>query len=58
MIKILLVEDDVNLNVLVKNGYDVVSAYSGSEALKYMENNTFGLVISDIMMSNIDKLFQ
>ena len=59
MIKILLVEDDVNLNalvktVLVKNGYDVVSAYSGKEALKYMGYNAFSLVISDIMMSNID----
>ena len=59
MIKILLVEDDINLNGLVKtilerNGYSVFGASSALEALKSMENSTYDLIISDIMMPKMD----
>jgi len=59
MIKILLVEDDVNLNDLVKtilerNGFLVSNFYSANDALRSMENRAYDLIISDIMMPNID----
>ena len=59
MIKILLVEDDVNLNDLVKtilerNGFLVSNFYSAKDALRSMENKAYDLIISDIMMPNID----
>ena len=59
MIKILLVEDDVNLNSLVKtilekNGYEVFGAFSALEALKSMGHKVYDLIISDIMMPNMD----
>lgn len=59
MIKILLVEDDINLNGLVKtilerNGYNVFGAFNAKEALKSMSNSSYDLIISDIMMPQID----
>lgn len=59
MIKILLVEDDVNLNGLVKtilerNGYSVYGAFNGKEALRSMESNAYDIIISDIMMPQMD----
>ena len=59
MIRILLVEDDYNLNNLVKtilekNGYNVTNFYSANSALKSMENKAYDLIISDIMMPLID----
>ena len=59
MIKILLVEDDKDLNttvriVLEENGYDVTTCFDGVQALKKFEDIPFDIVISDIMMPNMD----
>jgi CheY-like chemotaxis protein len=58
---ILLVDDnnDGNLarrSVLEEFGYKVVSARSGSEALKLVESETFDLVITDFKMAPVDGL--
>lgn len=59
MIKILLAEDDRALNdlvrnALVKNGYEPVCRYDGREALEAFEREQIDLVISDIMMPEMD----
>lgn len=59
MIKILVAEDDKDLNRFVcislrGSGYDVVSCYDGAEALKQMETTKFDMLLTDIMMPNMD----
>ncbi len=59
MIKIIVVEDDYKLNdlikrVLEKNSYDVDSALNPSEALEMMAKRAYDLIISDIMMPEMD----
>ena len=59
MIKIIIVEDDVKLNNLIKtvlerNNYSVDSVYNPVEALEKMENTAYHLIISDIMMPEMD----
>ena len=59
MIKVLIVEDDKELNNLVctyfeNNDYDAVGCYDGSEALNLLVNTSFDIIISDIMMPIID----
>lgn len=59
MTKILIAEDDRALNGLVytylkDNGYNVTACADGAEALKAMENESFDMLISDIMMPNMD----
>lgn len=59
MLSILVVEDDkgiqANLNILFKaEGYKVISAYNGLEALKKLESELPDLIISDIMMPYVD----
>lgn len=59
MFKILVVEDDIKLRklfctVLVKNGYNAYQAGDGIEAWNVMEINHIDLIISDIMMPNMD----
>ena len=59
MFKILIAEDDRELrqlfeHVLVKHGYAVTGVSNGREALLAMEDNYFDLVISDIMMPEMD----
>lgn len=59
MIKILVVEDDASLNSLVcsylnDNGYAYKACYNGKEALTAMESETFDLIISDVMMPELD----
>ena len=53
--RLLLAEDTQDLNralvmVLEHEGYEVVSAYDGEEALRYLEQEGFDGVILDIMM--------
>lgn len=59
MLKILIAEDDRELrqlfsHVLIKNGYSVKGVVNGREALDAIENDYFDLIISDIMMPEID----
>ena len=59
MFKILVVEDDSELRglfekVLLKNGFTVKCAENGAEALGILENDYIDLIISDIMMPELD----
>ncbi len=59
MFKILLVEDDKELNRTVcaflnKNGYTAIGVSGAEEAFDRMYENTFDVIISDIMMPDID----
>ena len=59
MLNILVVEDDKNLRklmtaVLLKNNYNVLTAEDGIKALDIMESSHVDLLISDIMMPNMD----
>ncbi|MDS0525523.1 response regulator transcription factor [Clostridium sp. SHJSY1] len=58
-VMILVVEDDNDINNMVsslvkKNGYDVVQAYSGTEALLYIQNKEFDLVLLDLMLPGMN----
>lgn len=59
MFKILVVEDDADLNrtvcsFLTQNGYEVTGCLLANNAYNAMYNNLFDLIISDIMMPQID----
>ena len=59
MLKILIAEDDRELrqifsHVLIKNGYSVKGVTNGREALEALDSDYFDLVISDIMMPEMD----
>lgn len=59
MFKILVVEDDRELNKSVcsflnQNGYNATGCLSANEAYDAMYENMFDLIISDIMMPEID----
>lgn len=59
MFKILVVEDDKNLRKLIttylkKNEYITYEATNGLEALDIMDTNYVDLIISDIMMKEMD----
>ncbi len=59
MFKILIVEDDKDLNRAVcsflnQNGYETVGCLNANDAYDAMYENIFDLVISDIMMPEID----
>ena len=59
MINILIVEDDKSLNklfctVLNKYGFSTFSAFDGLEGFDILDNQHIDLIISDIMMPNID----
>jgi len=56
---ILLVEDEENLHEALKlnlelEGYEVTSAFDGTEALKKINSEYFDLIIMDIMLPEID----
>ncbi len=58
MAKILLVEDDNNLREIYEarlqaEGYDIVTAHDGEEALVVAKSETPDLIISDVMMPKI-----
>lgn len=57
-VNILIVEDDADINnllykVLIKEGYNVRCAYSGSEAKMCLEHYDFQLVLLDLMLPGI-----
>lgn len=59
MLKILIAEDDIELrglftHVLVKNGYSARGVSNGKEALDELDNDFYDLIISDIMMPEMD----
>jgi len=59
MFKILIAEDDVELRqlftkVLTKNGYTVVGADNGKQALDILDREYVDLIVSDIMMPVMD----
>lgn len=59
MFNILLVEDDTNLleilsRFLSKNNYSTFSAHNVREAYNYLENEFIDLIISDVMMPDIN----
>lgn len=59
MIRILVAEDDRALNGLVcsyltDSGYSAVSCFDGKQALEALGKQPFDMIISDIMMPNVD----
>lgn len=59
MIKVIVVEDDVQLNRVVTNylgmnGYQVIGCLNANEAYDVMYNENFDVILSDIMMPDID----
>lgn len=59
MKKILIVEDDTNINNLIKelliqNNYEVLSAYSGTEAISILEKENIDLILLDLMLPGIN----
>jgi len=59
MINILVVEDDVKLNRIVcdyltNNGYSAKGCFNPNEAYDVMYSNIYDLIISDIMMPEVD----
>jgi len=61
MKKLLLIEDEANLRILYteelkKEGYDVVCAENGMEAIKILEGTVVDLVITDIRMPQMNGL--
>ena len=59
--KILLVEDTIQLNkalaaLLKRNAYTVDSAFDGEEALLYVRDYQYDLIILDIMLPKVDGL--
>lgn len=59
MFKILIAEDDKELRllfqrVLTRSGYAVSGACDGKEALEMLDKDYYDLIISDVMMPNMD----
>jgi DNA-binding response OmpR family regulator len=59
MIKILVVEDELPISNLIKlnlnmANYQCKTAFNGEEALKEIENDSFDLVLLDVMLPKID----
>ncbi|MBN7773548.1 response regulator transcription factor [Clostridium aminobutyricum] len=59
MNKIMVVDDDTNIRELIrlilkKEGFEVLEASDGVDALEKMERNKVDLIVLDIMMPNMD----
>ncbi len=59
MAKILVVEDEIAINemiteILKEQGYEVTQAYDGVEGFHHYVANKYDLIITDIMMENMD----
>ncbi|TQD23824.1 ATP-binding protein [Methanolobus vulcani] len=57
--KVLVVDDNINARkllakILVSNGYEAFEVTDGNEALEFLKDTKPGLIISDIMMPNMD----
>lgn len=58
LINILIIEDDEDINrllcnIISKNGYHPKPAYSGTEALIYLENQKWDMVLLDLMLPGL-----
>src|SRR6201986_1615146 len=58
-ISILLVEDEENLHEALKlnlelEGYEITSAFDGTQALKAVQSEYFDLIILDVMLPGVD----
>ncbi len=58
MSKVLIVDDEKDIaelisDVLVDEGFETIIKYDGEEALKEIENNSFDLILLDVMMPKI-----
>lgn len=58
MKRILITEDDIDIHNLIKDilkkeKYDVISAYSGTEALLAIEENNIDLILLDLMLPEL-----
>ena len=58
MKRILVVEDDMDIhgllkNILEKERYKIISAYSGTESLLLLEHNDIDLILLDLMLPGI-----
>lgn len=56
--KILIVEDDAAINqllqqILIKEGFEVVTAYSGTEGALRLEAEQFDLMVTDLMLPGL-----
>ena len=61
MYKILVVEDDTTINQVIceflkESNYSVTPVYDGAEALRQFEEETFDLVILDMMLPSVSGL--
>jgi len=61
MVRILVIDDDpVILEVITKilktNSYEVVAAPNGKSGIKQLESNSFDLVLTDLVMPDVDGL--
>ncbi len=59
MLKILVVEDDKAINGLVcaylrENGYEATACFDGEDALSALENESYAMIITDLMMPKVD----
>lgn len=59
MFSIMVVEDDTNTrkltcDMLEENGYSVIAAHDGAQALELLDSHHVDLMIADIMMPNMD----
>lgn len=57
--KVLIVEDDLSVSEMIKDylekeGYKVVTAFEGEEGMQRFQNDSFDLIILDIMMPKLD----
>ncbi len=59
MDKILVVEDDADLNALIcsvlkKNGFEPHACFNGEQALEALADEAFDAILSDVMMPEVD----
>lgn len=59
MAKILIIDDDDQFNLMMKSaleikGYEVETASNGREAKSLYQNNTYDVIITDIIMPDVD----
>jgi len=59
MKNILIVEDDISIHsilqeILKNDGYNVIDAYSGSEAIMVLEKNQVDLILLDLMLPGLN----